>query len=363
MTIGAAFVQNYPGLVILRFIQGFTAGPAIATSGASAGDLFGFNKVTYAMCAWTIAGYAGPALGPLLSGFSVIATWRWTMYEMIILHSISLITMFFFMPETNAQNLLLKRAQRLRKRTGNQDLLSDSEIEQKNIHLFRLMLSYLTIPFKVSTQDPAIAFVHIYTALVYAIYFSFFEGFPLVYIGVYGMSLGIMGVVFLVVVIASVIGAIIYTVLLYKVYEPYTLKHGVGVPEYRLFPGIFAAGLLSVGLFIFAWTSRVDINWAVPTLGILFFGVGAFILLQCIVVYLPTSYPMYAASLFAMNTFLRNAFAAGAVHYARPLFQNLGIDRGCSLLGGLSAGFFVGMWALYRYGGWLRSKSKFAAKY
>ena len=172
-----------------------------------------------------------------------------------------------------------------------------------------------------------------------------------------------MGVVFTSIVIASIIGAIIYVTLLWYIYEPYTIKNGIGVPEYRLFPAIFAGGLLSAGLFLFAWTSKPEISWVVPTLGIVFFGVAAFILLQCIVVYLPTSYPMYAASIFAMNTFLRNAFAAGAVHYARPLYSNLGVDRGCSLIGGLSFGFFLGMLTLYKYGGRLRAKSKFAAKF
>jgi len=153
-------------------MQGFFAGPTIATSGASAGDLFGFNKITYAMCAWTVAAYAGPALGPLLSGFAIADTWRWTMYEMLILNGISLTAMFFCMPETNSQTILLKRARRLRSITGNEELCSASEIKQHEIHLFRLVLSYLTIPFKITVQDPAIAFVHVYTALVYAIYVS-----------------------------------------------------------------------------------------------------------------------------------------------------------------------------------------------
>lgn len=172
MTIPAALVDNYPGLVVLRYIQGFFSGPIIATSGASAGDLFGFSKITYAMCVWTIAGYGGPALGPLLSGFAVADTWRWTMYEMLILNGLVLIIMFFCMPETNGETLLLMRAQRLRKLTGNPYLRSKSEIKQGDIHLFQVMLSYLTVPFRVMIQDPAIAFVNVYTALVYAIYVS-----------------------------------------------------------------------------------------------------------------------------------------------------------------------------------------------
>lgn len=76
--------------------------------------------------------------------------------------------------------------------------------------------------------------------------------------------------------------------------------------------------------------------------------------------YLPLSYPRYAASLFAANDFFRSAWAAGAVLYARPLFEYLGIDRGVSLLGGLSCGGVLGVSALYVYGARLRARSKFA---
>lgn len=76
--------------------------------------------------------------------------------------------------------------------------------------------------------------------------------------------------------------------------------------------------------------------------------------------YLPLSYPGYAASLFAANDFFRSAWAAGAVLYARPLFEGLGIARGVSLLGGLSCGGVIGVSLLYVYGAKLRARSKFA---
>ncbi len=48
------------------------------------------------------------------------------------------------------------------------------------------------------------------------------------------------------------------------------------------------------------------------------------------------SYPQYAASLFAGNDFCRSLFAFGAVLFSRPMFINLGIGKGVSLLAGLS---------------------------
>jgi DHA1 family multidrug resistance protein-like MFS transporter len=41
---------------------------------------------------------------------------------------------------------------------------------------------------------------------------------------------------------------------------PYTLKHGIGVQEYWLVPGIVEAVLAPVGLFMFAWIAREGIH-------------------------------------------------------------------------------------------------------
>jgi MFS transporter, DHA1 family, multidrug resistance protein len=72
------------------------------------------------------------------------------------------------------------------------------------------------------------------------------------------------------------------------------------------------------------------------------------------------SYPQYAASLFAGNDFFRSALACGSILFSRPLYGNLGVARGTSLLGGLSMIGIIGIWLLYFYGAKLRSLSKFA---
>lgn len=173
ISIPAALVNNYPGLVVLRFLQGFFGGPVLATGGASAGDIFAFWKLPYAMAIWVFAAYGGPALGPVLSSFAVTEkTWRWAMYEMLIIAGITMVLMFFFLPETNPDTILLRRAQRLRKVTGRSDLRSQSEEKQSELHLLPLMGRYLLTPFRVTIQDPSIAFTNLYTALVYAIYVS-----------------------------------------------------------------------------------------------------------------------------------------------------------------------------------------------
>lgn len=79
-------------------------------------------------------------------------------------------------------------------------------------------------------------------------------------------------------------------------------------------------------------------------------------------IYLPFTYPRYAGSLFAANDFARSMFAAGAILYSRPMFINLGVAKGVTLLAGLCCGCVAGVFGIYFFGAALRKKSKFAVK-
>jgi len=80
------------------------------------------------------------------------------------------VLLFFFLPETNAEYILRKRAQRLRVKTGDSSLKTKSEIHEGNKDWLKLVAYHLTMPFKITLLDPSILFINIYTALVYGIY-------------------------------------------------------------------------------------------------------------------------------------------------------------------------------------------------
>ncbi|KAL2823866.1 hypothetical protein BDW59DRAFT_148124 [Aspergillus cavernicola] len=82
---------------------------------------------------------------------------------------------------------------------------------------------------------------------------------------------------------------------------------------------------------------------------------GLITMYQCVFMYLPIAYPTYAASLFAGNDFARSALAGSAVLFSRPLFSNMGVGPGVSLLGGLAAGLVPRIGILYHFGARLRA--------
>jgi len=361
LSLPTALVNNFAGLLVLRFLQGFFGSPCLAIGAATMQDMYSLLYLPYALVAWVSAAYCGPALGPLLSGFAVTAKgWRWSLWEILWAAGPAFLVMFMLLPETSTPNILLRRAQRLRKLTGNNRLQAQSEIDQKNLKPTAILVDAIIKPMEITVKDPAILFVNVYTAIIYGIYYSFFEVFPLVYPPMYGFSLGLIGVVFTCILVACILGIAVYCGYLYYYLIPDIKAHGLRAQESRLVPALFACFGPTIGLFIFAWTANPDIHWIAPTIGITIYGATVFVVMQCIFVYVPLSYPQYAASLFAGNDFLRSAFACGSIMFGRPLFINLGVGKGVSLLGGLSVIGIIGMFALWIFGAKLRARSKFA---
>ena len=171
--IPAGLVNNVPGLLVLRFLQGFFGSPCLATAGATIQDMYNILELPYMMTIWVAAATLGPSLGPLISGFSVPALdWHWSMWEILLLSGPVWAFLFVALPETSGPNILLRRAQRLRKLTGNSNFKSQSELDQAKLTASQIVKENLYHPLEISIKDPSLAFVQLYSSFCYAIYYS-----------------------------------------------------------------------------------------------------------------------------------------------------------------------------------------------
>lgn len=100
------------------------------------------------------------------------------MYETLILCGFTFTFLFFALPETNAEYILGKRAQRLRLKTGDESIKTRSEIHAGGKDWIQLITYHLTMPFKITILDPSVLFINLYTGLVYCIYVSPISLFP-----------------------------------------------------------------------------------------------------------------------------------------------------------------------------------------
>ncbi|KAF6238436.1 hypothetical protein HO173_003403 [Letharia columbiana] len=240
------------------------------------------------MTFWAAAATSGPALGPLVSGFSVPPeNWRWSLWEILWVSGPVFLLLFFCLPQTSTPNILPRRARRLRNLTGNPRLRSQSEVVQSKLTVREVANDAVWKPMQILIQDPAIMFAAVCTSLVYGIYYSFFEVFPLVYIGLYHLNFGQMGLAFLSIAVATALAIITYFSYFYFILEPNIKANGFGPPEQRLLSALYGSFLLPTGLFLFGGTANGHIHWIVSVVCIGVYAFGVFIVLQCIFLYVP----------------------------------------------------------------------------
>jgi DHA1 family multidrug resistance protein-like MFS transporter len=227
LSIPTATVNSFAGLLVLRFLQGFFGSPALANAGATFSDMYSLLYVPFPLSWWVFSAWGGPALGPLMAGFAVSANnWRWSLWEIVWMAAPMLVILLVVTPETSTPNILLRRAKRLRKFTGDERLQAQSEIDQRHLTVSGILVDALIKPIEITIKDPAIFFVNLYTALFYGIYYTFFEVFPLVFPPFYGFNLGEIGLAFLACQVGATIALLLYFAYLHWYMIPDNLKNG-----------------------------------------------------------------------------------------------------------------------------------------
>lgn len=124
------YAKNFGMLLAFRFLTGFIGSPALATGAASLGDMWDPQARDYMIGIWGCFAVSAPVLGPLVGGFAApVKGWTWTIWQLLWISGLTLVLLFFFLPETYAPNILWRRARRVRRVTGNSDYMCEAEIE------------------------------------------------------------------------------------------------------------------------------------------------------------------------------------------------------------------------------------------
>jgi DHA1 family multidrug resistance protein-like MFS transporter len=125
------------------------------------------------MAMFSIMTYAGPALGPVISGFlELTENWRWIFYVMLMFGGITLIPLFTI-PETLASAILVKKAQRLRNLQIPGLENAQAQVETTDRTLIGLYKIALSRPWRI-LFDPIAFAVAMYISLAYLLLYMLF---------------------------------------------------------------------------------------------------------------------------------------------------------------------------------------------
>lgn len=168
-TLGCALAPSWSGLIVMRFLVGVGASTPISVIGGIYADIYATPKARgRAMALFMGATTWGPILGPVASGFIAVVSWRWVYWLQLIIAGVTW-PFVLMIPETYGPVVLKSKAKKLRKE-GKVNAFAPIELEKKDLH--ELLVVVLTRPIRMFLFEAIVLCSCLYTALVYAIFYS-----------------------------------------------------------------------------------------------------------------------------------------------------------------------------------------------
>jgi hypothetical protein len=294
---------------------------------------------------------------------SSAVSWRFVEWTTLIFSGVIFTLVVVFLPETYPQTLLKWKAEHLRTITSDERYRAAIEIRQESLAI-RLKRS-LYRPFLLTSREPIIILFALYLTVIYIIFFTFLNGYTYIFDDNYNLSQGLGGLCFVGIII-GLFSASALVPLIYK-WAKRDLKKIQAAggerlpPEFRLWYSMLGGSFaLPVSLFWMAWTARPEIPIWSPLAASVVCGYGILTIFITIYQYLIDAYETFAASALVSVTVIRYVVSGGMAVAGVPWYNSMGSAYVLTILGAISAVLAPVPYLFYKYGPWIRSKSKYA---
>lgn len=360
--LACALSKNTASLLVFRFIGGVFASCPLANSGALIGDIWDAKRLGTASAIFAVAPFAGPGIGPVVAGYLVESgvSWRWLFWILTAFAGVCLLLIVFTVPETFQPVILVKKARKARRQTGNERYYASFETQK--LSFTQRIEQILARPFKILFHEPMLIAITFYMSFVYGCIYLLFEAYPIVFTEGHHMGVGPSGLTFLPLPIGGVVATLVYIAFFNPRYERKMKEFAPKPvpPEYRLEMAMLAGPFFAIAFFWFAWTSYPSVSLWAPLASGLLLGCGVCWIFLSLLNYIIDAYMVVAASALASNTVIRSLFGAVFPLFANQMYNKLGAQWASSLLGFVALAMAPIPFVLSRYGPLLRVKSKYA---
>ncbi|OJJ31083.1 hypothetical protein ASPWEDRAFT_62386 [Aspergillus wentii DTO 134E9] len=354
-TMACALAPSYSSLLGFRLLCGLNAATPNAVLGGLYSDIYDHPKERgIAMSLFMFVTPFGPELSPMISGFIATVSWQWTFWVGLITAGVGL-PLVLLLPETYAPVLIQKRQRKV------QGLDQDKGTSSPNKPSLSAIGLIFTRPFVMTIREPLVLFTSLYLALIYSVFYLFFQAYPIVFQDLYGMTPGVAGLAFIPMMVGSSLGLVMF--FLYSSFHEKAVNANhtwAKQEEYRRLPlGCVGAPGIVIALFWLGWSSSKSIHPIMPMMSGLFFGAGYLLIFIAMLNYLTDAYKQNSASAQAAASTIRSITAVCLPLATRPMYNALGIPWASSLLGFCALGMAVIPFIFMKYGYWLRKKSAY----
>lgn len=371
--MGVGLSKNIGQVLVLRFFAGLTSSGALAIAGGTITDVWRPQEIGVAMTMFCLSPLSGPVLGPIVGGFvaenkvslkpHTIGGLRWVMWVNLFFAATAFIPLYI-MPETYKPIIMRKR---LKKRN-----LKIKQTMPLGQFIVAILFITLLKPMEMLVVEPIVLVFSIYTAFVFAVLFGFFEAYPVIFRGIYGMSLGVSSLPFLGVGLGLLLGAALYVWIDKKIFFKKWDDGYVGMkdkdgnqippsPESRLLPCKIGSVTMGPSLFWLAWTAKHSVHWMAPTASGVMFGFSLVLIFFSILTYFSMAYPpISVASAIAANNMARYTISCVFPLFTVQMMVNLHVYWGVSIFAFIALAMIPVPWVFDKYGARLRERSKYS---
>ncbi|KAF8159888.1 MFS polyamine transporter [Crassisporium funariophilum] len=357
MFMMVALAKNIQTVIIARLLQGAFGSTGSTMVGGTIADIWSTKERGLPMAIFALTAVGGTGLGPVVAGWIEMnpkLEWKWIQWIQMIIAAIYLVLVPLVMRETRSSILLTKIARRLRKKSG--DHRYRARVEDERANLATLIYISCTRPVHLMCTELVVSSFSLWIGFAWGVTYCMIESISGVFHDIHDFNIGQTGTIFMAMVVGSILG---FLTNFYQeaLYQRHFSTRG---PEARLYMACFAAVLLPVGMFIYAWSSFTSVHWIALAIGIMLYIWAVFIIYLAVFSYLADCYGPFASSALAGQSLARNMAATAFPLFTTQMYKSLSYKWANTLFGCLAALMVPIPFVLFFYGPSIRLRSRFS---
>ncbi|KAF6744734.1 multidrug resistance protein 4 [Ephemerocybe angulata] len=334
--LGCAFSPNTAGLLVLRFLTGFSSSAPVALSGGSISDMFSERDRASAMSILTLAPLLGPTIGPIMGGYITQGLGvKWTFILNAIFCAMTAVIAIPLLRETYPPVIRWRRAIK----AGDFDAaqrLNPSVLAAKGGTKTQVIWANLSRPMILLTRSYVCFTLSLYQAFNYGIYYLMFATFAKFFRDTYGFGPGIGGLMYLGLGGGFLGATFACAWFADRLYVKLATKNGgKGTPEMRMPVLMVASVICPIGLLWYGWSAQAKLHWIMPVIGTTIYGAGVMSAYLPIQLYLVDAFT-YAASVTGASSVFRSMLGFAFPLFGQQMTNKLGYGGASTLLAGIA---------------------------